>query len=484
MRLTPFIKTSSLLWFMLVTLLSIVAVPKSVSAQADISPDSTVEGNVVGKRSFKITISGEFSFSLVGRNDELFEAALGDAVTGNPGAPLVPSSATGSGGEVFFDPMITLNMEFELANRLSAFVQLETQFFELRNRAGGVLGVDRDLEVEQAYIRWENAFNQDNLDFQFGIQDFRKDFTQNGNPFLVDVAHSESPFNNPAVRPADFGTPQSSSSGSPGIQEAAGAYAAYNWGESMVDFWYFTLSETFRKNSDDVMFGASLEHDYGDSGHAGLILMVLQNSGSTYLWTLGGGGYGSLADGAVKVYGEFYAQAGDYARQLGRRVKQQEAFAGYAGLRFFLPGNEDSEPFIDVSYWEVTGDDNGDDFVNEAFVSLENNNDTIVVEDGYYGLDIDSNYRAFKVKGGFTPANNITFEALYGLFFLQDNNGLADARPNSDPDRIGSEIDFRLNYRPADNVLFQLRTGWLVDGDALGFSRDINITVLEARITF
>lgn len=467
------------------TALATCALVSSAAGQSSMSDPTPLGGEVKPKTAVRISISGEVKLSLVARNNEVFDAALGDAVTGAPGTALVTPTSAGSGGDIFLDPMITLNLEAELANRLTALIQLETQFTELGGRAGGALGQDRDLEVEQAYLHWESAFEQDYLDLRFGIQDYAKDFAGTGNSFFLDVAHSENPFNNPTAA-ADVGSPQSAGSGAPGTQEAAGALVEIEVGDAQLDLFYFTINETFRKNSDDVMFGAVFEQDLdlsGNSAHLGALVMGLQNDGGSFLWTVGVGGFSEFASRSLKIYGEAYAQFGRYNKIAGRKIDQKDAYAGFVGLRYQLPGLEKVNAYLDASYWEVSGDDDGADAVNENFVSFENNNDTLVMEDGYYGFDLDTNYRAIKFKAGFQPIDKVTLNFLYAFFDLHSNNGTADNTP-SDHDRLGHEFDASLIYRPGDNLNFRLRTGWLFDAKALGLQKDVNISVVEAVIKF
>ncbi len=463
-------------------------------AQTQTQTPPPLGGEVKPANALRITLSGGFSFTAVYRDRDVFNAALGNATTGAAGSTLVPQVAgeTGNGSDFFFDPMITLNMDFELANAVHAVVELETQHHEFitGTRSGGVFGQDRDVEVEQAYVRWERAMDQD-LTLQIGIQDFAKDFAGTGNPFLVDVQHSESPFNNPGAAGADFGAPQSSSSGMVGMQEAAGVWAQMGLGDSTIDFFYFTIAETFRNNSDDAMYGASFElTTEGDNETSfGVIVMGLENDSTSRLWTFGGGGYTKLASNSLKIYGEAYGQTGQYGevqaagQAQSRTIEQHGSFAAFGGIQYFLPGMEGYNAYIDASYWEVSGDDEGADFRNENFVSLENNNDLIVVEDGYYGLDLDANYRAIKIKAGFDPAESITCRFTYAFVELQDNNGTA-GNSVSTHDRIGNEFDIDIRYRATDNLVFRARTGWLFDSKVLGVRDELNVTAIEASIQF
>ncbi|MFN0058550.1 MAG: alginate export family protein [Planctomycetota bacterium] len=442
-------------------------------------------GDAQTARTLRVTIGGEMHLSMVGRNKEIFAAALGDAMAGAPGSPLVSTMGSGTGGDVFFDPRITLDLNFELAEAVTAFVQLETQFGETSGRYGGANPHDRDLEAEQAYVRWEGAFGDvvPGLTLQFGIQDFRKDFGGQDKYFLVDVSHSENPFGNPAAGAGDVGTPQSPSSGAIGFQEAAGAWMRYDLDSTYLDIFYFTISETLRKNSDDVLFGASLERSSENVGF-GATMLVLQNDGASYLFTGGGGGFIKLADTA-QLYGEAYGQGGRYAKNggTGTTINVKGAFAAYGGVRLELPFLESLRAYVDASYWEVSGDDNANNSSTDNFVSLEANNDTLILEDSYYGLDIDTNYRAGKVRAGFSPSKQVTIEALWGIFSLQDNNGRAD-NSVSNHDRLGNEADLTLRYRATDYLTFNLGGGVLFDAKALGTQQEIWIAVVQAIIQF
>ena len=470
-------------------------VPATALAQMG---DPALGGPVRSKRSIQIELSGDLNLSLVRRNSAFFSAALGDAVTGAAGSPLFAAEpGAGSGGDFLFDPFLSLNLDFQLAENelVNAVVTLETPFnifndaggASIDTRNAGVGGGRRFLDIEQAYVNW--AYNEA-INLRLGVQDYTKDFTNRGNPFLIDVSHSESPFLNPGFGAADFGTPQASSGGLVGTQEAAGLLATYRMGDAAsLDLFYFTILETFRKNNDDVMFGAVYERAFeGDDlrGQFGATVLGLQNGGGSYLWTFGGGGMASMFGDSIEIYGEGYAQVGEYAdNAAGVKVDQKEAYAVYGGFRYYIPGEEDPNrrPYFDISYWEVSGDRNGADGTNSAFVSLENNNDTIVVEDGYYGLDIDQNYRAIKLKAGYSPAPRWDLEVLYAYFELVDNNGTVDNTP-AEHDKIGDEIDFNARFFVTDYLTLRLGMGWLLDPNALGGADDMSVALFQASIDF
>ncbi|MCA8962026.1 MAG: hypothetical protein KDC38_15980 [Planctomycetes bacterium] len=457
------------------------------------SAPTPLGGEVKPTRSLRIWLGGEFKFSLITRNEQALDAALGDASTGAPGSTLIPGRAgdTGTGGETFFVPYVRLNMDFELARDVHAVVTLETQHHEFLTgtSVGGVYGQDRDPEIEEAYVQWNRAFDQD-LTLQFGIQEFRKDFSGTGQPFLIDVSHSESPFSNPTAT-FDIGAPQSSGSGSPGLQEAAGVYGRYGIGDVDLDLFFFTISETFRKNSDDQIFGASLEHKVTGENETqlGVIALCMMNDSTSYLFTVGGGGYTYLMNKTLKLYGELYGQGGQYGtinapgQPVRRKIKQRGAFALFGGFRYYLPFMEGYDAYLDMSYWEISGDDNANNFSSDNFVSMENNNDLIVLEDGYYGLDVDTNYRAIKVRSGFNLLSELSAELTWAFAELQDNQGLA-ANSVSSHDRFGQEVDVDLIYRATDNLTFQGRAGVLFDSKVLGIRNEAWVAAFEAALKF
>ena len=472
-------------------LIALLLIAPTAGAQIDLVSGSdgvTLGGDVKPLRALRITLSGEMRLDFVYRNDRYFNAALGDAVTGAAGAPLGwTGSATGDDGDAFLNPWISIDIDTQLADGVNALITLETPFDAFTDNVGGS-DSGRTLDVDQAYVQWLGAFVPD-LALIVGIQDYKVDFAGNGTPFFVDVGNSESAFGTPSSTAGlDFGSPQAPSAGLVGTQEAAGFLSELNIGDAELDLFYFTLDETFRDGEDEAMFGAVFDYVFETQdwrGQAGFLLIDLMNDSSSSVWTWGGGGHLESTSGDLKVYGEAYGQFGRYKNNLTGfgRVNQSRSFAVFGGIRYYLGGLGEMRPWVDLSYWEISGDDNGNDSRNGNFVSLEANNDTIVLENAYYGLDIDTNYRAFKLKGGLNLSSDWSVEGMYSFFELQDNsNGTAANSSNSD--KLGDEIDIKVNYRATDYLNFQFASGWLFDAEALGVGSDIMISVLSAEIRF
>lgn len=445
---------------------------------------SSLGGDVKPGRALRLTLTGELKVNFVDRNDSYFGATLGDAGTGLAIEPLGwgHSGWDGEGGDFLIDTLVYLGFDAQLADGVNAVISLETPFnFESNARDGNL-----PFSIDEAKVMWQGAVKPD-LTLELGIVEYSRDFVGNGNPFLIDLGWSESPFSNPLPNAPgvanDGGAPQSSSAGMGGSVQPTGVLGHYALGDRNLDLFLFNLDE----NDSETIFGAILDTpwevgSYG--GDLGLAFLNMKNDGSSNLWTLGGGGHLESAAGELKFYGECYLQFGKYDNRNpdGLRINQDGALAVYAGARYYLPEYKDKRGYLDFSFWEVSGDDNGTDGKNSNFVSMENNNDSIVLEDAYYGLDIDSNYRALKLRGGMNLDDEWSVEAMLMFAELQRNGG--NRASGGTGSKLGDEIDLRANYRATDYLTFAFGFGTLQNSDALGVGSSINLLVAQTEVRF
>ncbi len=196
----------------------------------------------------------------------------------------------------------------------------------------------------------------------------------------------------------------------------------------------------------------------------------------------------------IELFGEIYFQQGSYARDVGNGavfigdIDQKDAFALNVGAKakmfpITVWNNNKFIPYAEGSYVEVSGDDDSTDTENSNFVSLENNNRTLVVENGYYGYDIDANYRGVRAALGFT-LGDVYFEALYAYFELQDNSGGRVAGGASRSPKIGDEVDLTLGFVYSANLRIQVQNGMLFDSKALGQKSETQITLVSIILEF
>jgi len=414
-----------------------------------------------------------------------------------------------SRGEFYLDPNLRLNFDVDVG-KAKGVIELRTPF--VNPDAGGkdsspTTGFfsgfqDRTLELKQAYVQIDELFPMggeagNGLLLRAGIMDFRKDLRGDGNAFIIDTAGTEHPFDSPR------GAPPAYSTGFADSTEAAGGYAAYKLTFLELDGWLFNLDETFNAaipaaaaRRDMLFWGFSgtipLGKEARPLGKVFLTVFDLMNQSNTHVVTEGGGVtfYPLMGEEVnfVELFGEVYFQQGTYARNAslsGEDIDQKDAFAINAGAKLKAPpmGNRKFTPYVEVSYVEVSGDDNSTDNENSNFVSLENNNRTLVVENGYYGFDIDTNYRGVRAALGFKEKDFFA-EILYAYFELQDNSGGRVAGGHSRSPKLGDEIDFTVGYEYSANLKLAFTSGWLLDSHALGQLHATQISLFQIALEF
>ena len=486
-----------------------------------------------------VTFSGKLDLTEVYRDGEYFTATKGSGLAGNTGTnpfidpglsnaervlggPLVaPGVPRPHGSELYMDPNLSLRFSVEVEKQVRGMIELRTPF--VNPDAGGkntTPGVgffsgfqERTLEVKQLYAEVDELFSPgekepgSGLLLRVGIQDFRKDLRGDGNAFVIDVSGSEHPFDS-----GPTGAPMRYSSGFADSTEAAGAYARYRVSFLDIDGWIFNLDEGFnalslgaaaRRNlyfwggSADIFFDPERKR----WGKAFFTVFDLMNQSNTHLVTEGGGllvrPFHTEDAEILDLFGEIYFQQGTYARHVVlpagiSRIRQQDAYALNFGGEVRIPGLSMFEkkfvPYAEVTYVQVSGDDNAADDKNSNFVSLENNNRTLVVENGYYGYDVDTNYRGPRFAVGAT-IGKLSAEVLYAYFELMENGGNrisggGTSGVPSSSNKIGDEIDFSIGYEYSANLHLKFTNGWLLDSHALGQLAATQISLFQVFLDF
>ena len=406
---------------------------------------------------------------------------------------------------------------------------------------------ERLLQVEQAYVELRDLIVQDSgLDLRLGIMDYALDFRGNGHPFLIDIQNAENPFMSAtgaqqyyiqgANGNAAWGIGESLAGEPTGrridpgpfgrnTQDAAGVLARYATASGIItwDNYWFTIFESYERQNDDFVAGSTLTFYFDEERRLGKIsptYLAMANDATACVHTMGAGAqFFPLQEGIIELYGEAYYQAGTYAKgivvealEVGgvtqypeRRfstIKQRDAYAFYGGFRLSSPradrdpavgGRFDDvsldffggmKPYVDVSYWEVSGDARADSKTNRAFVTLENNNLSLIVENSYWGLDIDNNYRAVRLQAGFYPYEGLHAELSYAYFEHEKSSRTADNRDGKRRRKIGDEIDVTVTYEYSTHVKFRLGSGFLLDPRALGTRKPLILSVFQTIVNF
>lgn len=449
----------------------VVAVVLAISVSSTAFSQTSLGGDVKPGRALRLTITGDMTLSLVDRSDSFGRAGL--AAAGGSGADplLLGGSWPGDlAGGSFFDPLVNIGIVASISEGVTAKLNLETPFDIVSNGRDGNL----PLSLGEAKVTWQGAMDAA-LDLDFGVVDYSIDFSGNHQPFLLDLGNAESAYGNGG---GDSGTPQSASAGRVRSLQAVGAVGHYDLGENTLDVLMFDLSPVDNESLFGLVYGLPL--DTGDyTGDMGIVLLNSKNDGGSDLLTFGGGGHLSGDDG-LKFYGEIYWQFGDYSSS----VNQNSAYGLVAGVHYDIPeADENDAPWVDFSLWDLSGDDNGANSSNSNFVSYEFNNDLLVLEDAYYGLDVDTNYRAFKIKGGMNLTPEWSVQGLFAYATLNANSNGA-ASNGSSSSKLGDEFDVRATYRATDYLTFYLNAGTLQNAKALGVGSGVEVISISSEVRF
>jgi len=405
-----------------------------------------------------ITISGNLGMFYVGRTD-FFADAWGGPHTSN------------LDGDIF-DPYVTLNFDIQLENNIKAVLQLqnEQRVNIFQQTPTGTLHITNrdthdnfDFQFQKAYIQIQD-FLTEGFQVRTGIIPHKYALRADGQAFFLNLGEAESP----------FGTRENT--------QAMGVFASYQpmkMIEFYVDGFYFVTGDTNFKRQDEKIYGLNFDlylpqTVQSDEGNTislvrffNIIFAGIQDDNHSPIWNVGFGfdyQFGSHPDKHLfEIYGEGLFQWGEHSynqKMPFSPIKDQHhlAYGGYLGFKWSLEAVE-TKPFIDVSVWYLSGDDNDPHRKkNNDLITYEDIDSTLIIEDNNYGLDIDSNYWAVKFKTGLT-LTPITKEEMR-LDLIYAHFQAVDADPKSSK-RIGDEIDIRLTWEYSPDLIFSVAAGYL-----------------------
>jgi len=201
-------------------------------------------------------------------------------------------------------------------------------------------------------------------------------------------------------------------------------------------------------------------------------LPVLSGTDSE-IWLIGGGvaSNGEFAD-HLSLFAQMYFNAGTYGRDSAyNRVKANGGLFSFGGSYQFA--SIAWKPKFGVEYLWVSGNkapSSGADKTYEGFVSYEDNNDLLVIEDKDFGFDVDQNYNVIKIRASVTGGvagpvkDNFTLEALLGLAKL--NQEIVDLT-GMKTDDLGTEIDVKASWAASKQLKVYGGFGLLTGSDIL-----------------
>lgn len=444
-----------------------------------------------------VEVYGDFFIRTFGRSGALNRALDREKIGGAD-----TDSDTGS----FLTARIGLKLMLE--KRVSVNLELENRELER-----GEDDLDFDVRFGQAFVEVRDMFVT-GLSFRAGIQNFTVDPAGTGHPFFMDLRRSESPFwttvqeaqltqGNAAARLDGFAS-------STGLikdrqYDAGGFRIAYALNENVeVSGFWFTTWEGGPAHDDQWLYGARFDMNFLDKDRPSTLVLlasVFSNDGNNHrVFTFGGGTGIRVKD--FTFHAEGYGQAGEYGEfdsGTEEDVQRQEGWAGIVGA-YYRPEVDPKEskfliPFFSVSARAMSGD-NGENTIfgtsgndarsrtNRDFLSMEGNNELIVLEDDVLGLDVDSNYWSVRAGGGvrlsLLEPGDFEIGVTWAYSRLMKRVDF-DIRGADSWKTLGHEVDAKVVWHQSELVKFGTGFGVLWHSDFFG-TRSRSVDDLGFRI--
>ncbi|MFH1226377.1 MAG: hypothetical protein V1701_00560 [Planctomycetota bacterium] len=451
----------------------------SFSVQAGVSTGKDVAS------AREITINGSFDNTMVSRDSGV--TSVLDCVP-KPGK---------QASDLFWSPLITLNLGIDVGDKVTALVQLQNR--RLDAAIGTAANVDFfggdniEMAVEQAYVQVEKLII-DELTFKYGGQNLKFAVRENGDAFFMDTNNSRTmnlPYTEANIYKVVGGIAKDTC-------EFGGArfdYGSLKNNNYKVSFYWGVVNESLAGRTDERITGLVGWYKVpgGDPRNTATATVSKTFNEGTKLdiQTIGVGGnyFGAMPD--LELYGEYYTQSGDFATGI-----DQSSSAYRLGGKYDIK-NPALKPYIDVSYWYLSG--GGTTTKNKNFMSYENVQSTLILEDNIWGLDIDSNYKVLKMEAGLTQQLDIEKDGtpepldvklIFGTFSLVADPATKTAGQTVSKN-LGTEIDVVATLHFNKNLSFTLGYAKLTGGDFFtstgGYgvkSSGMQMIVLDSKLKF
>ncbi|HEX7899150.1 MAG TPA: hypothetical protein VF950_15400 [Planctomycetota bacterium] len=426
----------------------------------------------------KLRVSGRINMDYVQRDAALMAIPNMDTTGGadNNGVNTVE-------GEV------TIRFDAELTEKISAVVEIGR--LRVDEGSGGVIpflgqfnDVDNDITLREAHIKVTD-FLSPGVSMKMGILDWSFDTRGRGSALAFDPHRSQLLTRNMINAQDSTGA----MAGRYGSDEAAelepvGFHLTYASGQVTVELVVMpVVSEQGVVSEDEALYAVdfwyNLEQQVGKGSRVGAILAIhnVSDDGGVAVTGSGdqlitfGAGLNLAFQGGIEVFGEFYLQSGTVGRDATAAANEVDA----AGRAFMLGGRwtgaGEGKMWVELSFTMLSGDDDAADEEVNSFLSYESINDFLIIEDMYFGLDVDTNYTAFKIMGGmsFSMAggkDNVDLQIGVG-FFTTSEDVVKTNDAGEEDDALGTEIDVKLKYHLSKQASLGLNFGILTGSDLL-----------------
>jgi hypothetical protein len=421
-----------------------------LSAAAAVAQDRPVTTSTGRADTVKIHLNGRLDMDYVQRDRVLIQAmGVGDDSSSNT-----------------IEGSISIRADVELTEKVSGAVEIQRS--RMNDGFGGIIpffgaDVDNMIILRDAHLKVSD-FMTPGLSVRLGIQNWSFDTRGKGNAFVFSPYNAQSIQKNLDVTVVqdNFGD-VAARSGITNAQELepVGMVVNYKSGALSLDFVILPMiQEGFEPTEDEALYGVDFWYDLGESmgkgSRIGAIVTVSNVPGHESKFITAGLGANLAFSGGLEIYGEGYIQSGainDAQDAVGHALQIGGRWTG-----------QDGGVWVELNFTLISGEDGGD-ADHDNFLSYENVNDLLIVEDMYFGFDIDTNYTAVKILAGVlldggAGKKNIELALAVGFVTMTEEDPTGD-------DGIGTEVDVKAKYHLSKQASLSLNVGVLTSSDFL-----------------
>jgi hypothetical protein len=189
----------------------------------------------------------------------------------------------------------------------------------------------------------------------------------------------------------------------------------------------------------------------------GLITCSRDPEVDSNVWTMGIG-----VDAIPTEFWELYTQGYLQWGETGEKADKKDSYALQVGTRFA------SLPFwAEIAYAKLSGDGDPDDGDDTSFQSFEDVDRFLIVQDNYFGLDLDTNISSYRFTLG-CDLENLFLCADVGVFRLEEPLFQAgEVFVYNEERRIGKELDLSVRWEVNPWTVLSLKVAYLGDSKLL-----------------
>ena len=399
-----------------------------------------------------ITISGGVDMKYVYRGGLVSEMMRNI----NSGSDWIGGSGSIS-GQNFVQGRINLKFDVLLKEDINAILEIENRAIDGDTNGNGIIDENDNLvfadgpirpEFKQVYVKFNN-FLIDNFSLKFGSQGLMYKLRPAGEPFVIDLNEAESAY---SLYNTDLTALRNSTDKD--VLRPVGLKGRYDGDWWAMDLFFLRTIQRTNNVDSESLHGVFVEAlPTPKLSLTGTIANISGEFSGSNLWIVGSGVDYNISE-EVELFGEFYFNFGG----IRKGIEKRNAYGTNFGARYVYM----EKLWLETSYWYLSGDKNPTDGEDNSFQSYEGVDQFLIVEENELGLDIDTNYNALKVSGGYGPLTigkekNLLARIDIGLFnFNEPLYGPAGTKFISSQN-IGTEVDVTLDCEYSQNTTFTIK---------------------------